>query len=89
VLVHAGLIPCQRIKQWTFYKRDEAGIARVKRDFPRRLVTTVMPVHIGIVACSAEGARSAIGPYAWKVRGFSVLTRIPRSRCTRTRSPST
>jgi ArsR family transcriptional regulator len=33
VLVHAGLIRARRIKQWTFYKRDEARIARVKRDF--------------------------------------------------------
>ena len=33
VLVHAGLIRAKRIKQWTFYKRDEAAIARVKRDF--------------------------------------------------------
>ena len=33
VLVHAGLIRAKRIKQWTFYKRDEARIARVKRDF--------------------------------------------------------
>src|SRR4026207_1459198 len=32
-LVQAGLIRAKRIKQWTFYKRDEAAIARVKRDF--------------------------------------------------------
>jgi DNA-binding transcriptional ArsR family regulator len=33
VLVQAGLIRSKRIKQWTFYKRDEARIAQVKRDF--------------------------------------------------------
>ena len=33
VLVHAGLIRSKRIKQWTFYKRDEARIAQVKKDF--------------------------------------------------------
>jgi DNA-binding transcriptional ArsR family regulator len=33
VLVHAGLIRSKRIKQWTFYKRDEARIAQVKSDF--------------------------------------------------------
>ena len=33
VLVQAGLIRAKRIKQWTFYKRDEARIAEVKRDF--------------------------------------------------------
>ena len=33
VLTHAGLIRAKRIKQWTFYKRDEKRIAEVKRDF--------------------------------------------------------
>jgi len=32
VLTHAGLVRGKRIKQWTFYKRDEAAIKRVKRD---------------------------------------------------------
>ena len=31
ILVHAGLIRPKRIKQWIFYKRDEAGIREVKR----------------------------------------------------------
>jgi DNA-binding transcriptional ArsR family regulator len=31
VLAHAGLIRGKRIKQWTFYKRDEAEIAKMKR----------------------------------------------------------
>lgn len=31
VLARAGLIRGKRIKQWTFYKRDEAAIAKVKR----------------------------------------------------------
>jgi ArsR family transcriptional regulator len=33
VLVHAGLIRAKRIRQWTFYKRDEKNIAAVKREF--------------------------------------------------------
>jgi DNA-binding transcriptional ArsR family regulator len=33
VLVQAGLIRAKRIKQWTFYKRDEARIAQVKKEF--------------------------------------------------------
>lgn len=31
VLTRAGLIRGKRIKQWTFYKRDERRIAQVKR----------------------------------------------------------
>jgi ArsR family transcriptional regulator len=33
ILVQAGLIRAKRIKQWTFYKRDETRIAQVKKDF--------------------------------------------------------
>src|SRR5260221_150450 len=33
ILVSAGLIRAKRIKQWTFYKRDEKRIAEVKREF--------------------------------------------------------
>jgi ArsR family transcriptional regulator len=33
VLVAAGLVVPKRIKQWTFYKRDEKRIAEVKREF--------------------------------------------------------
>ena len=33
VLTAAGLIRGNRIKQWTFYKRDEKRIAEVKRAF--------------------------------------------------------
>ena len=33
VLSRAGLIRAKRIKQWTFYKRDEKRIADVKREF--------------------------------------------------------
>jgi ArsR family transcriptional regulator len=33
ILTHAGLITGRRIKQWTFYKRDEKRIAEVKRAF--------------------------------------------------------
>ena len=31
VLVDAGLVHATRIKGWTFYKRDEKGIAHAKR----------------------------------------------------------
>jgi DNA-binding transcriptional ArsR family regulator len=33
ILVAAGLVEARRIKQWAFYRRDEAGIARVKKQF--------------------------------------------------------
>ena len=35
ILTAAGLIRGKRIKQWTFYKRDEKRIAQVKRAFGR------------------------------------------------------
>ncbi|HEX6746656.1 MAG TPA: metalloregulator ArsR/SmtB family transcription factor [Longimicrobium sp.] len=31
VLTSAGLVRAKRIKQWTFYKRDEARIAEIKQ----------------------------------------------------------
>ncbi|SOD02180.1 transcriptional regulator, ArsR family [bacterium JGI 053] len=31
VLSQAGLVRARRIKQWTFYQRDEARIAEIKR----------------------------------------------------------
>jgi ArsR family transcriptional regulator len=31
VLSHAGLVRAKRIKQWTFYQRDEARIRAVKK----------------------------------------------------------
>jgi ArsR family transcriptional regulator len=33
ILVHAGLVRAKRMKQWTFYQRDEKRIAQVKRAF--------------------------------------------------------
>jgi DNA-binding transcriptional ArsR family regulator len=33
ILAQAGLIRGKRIKQWTFYKRDEAAIAKIKKRF--------------------------------------------------------
>src|SRR5690349_7011404 len=30
ILSQAGLLSAKRVKQWTFYKRDEARIARLK-----------------------------------------------------------
>jgi DNA-binding transcriptional ArsR family regulator len=37
VLTQAGLLRPKRIKQWTFYKRDERRIAEVKREFQSAL----------------------------------------------------
>jgi DNA-binding transcriptional ArsR family regulator len=37
VLAHAGLVRAKRIKQWTFYKRDDARIAEIKRAFVKTL----------------------------------------------------
>jgi DNA-binding transcriptional ArsR family regulator len=31
LLAHAGLVRAKRIKQWTFYRRDEARIRQIKR----------------------------------------------------------
>ncbi len=31
ILLQAGLVKAKRIKQWTFYKRDETQIKRLKR----------------------------------------------------------
>lgn len=31
ILVHAGLLQPKRVKQWTFYRRDEATIRELKR----------------------------------------------------------
>ena len=33
ILIQAGVIRARRIKQWTFYKRDEKRIAQLKREF--------------------------------------------------------
>jgi len=33
ILTHAGLLRAKRIKQWTFYQRDEKRIADIKREF--------------------------------------------------------
>src|SRR5438034_10299665 len=33
ILAQAGLVRARRVKQWTFYKRDEKRIAEVKRAF--------------------------------------------------------
>jgi DNA-binding transcriptional ArsR family regulator len=37
ILLRAGLVEAKRIKQWTFYKRDEARIKRVKRTIVERV----------------------------------------------------
>jgi DNA-binding transcriptional ArsR family regulator len=33
ILTRSGLVRAKRVKQWTFYKRDEKQIAEVKRAF--------------------------------------------------------
>lgn len=37
VLAHAGLLRGKRIKQWTFYKRDEERIAQIKELISRSI----------------------------------------------------
>jgi DNA-binding transcriptional ArsR family regulator len=37
VLVQAGLIQPKRVKQWTFYKRDEAGIQAIRTMIQERV----------------------------------------------------
>jgi DNA-binding transcriptional ArsR family regulator len=37
ILLRAGLVRAKRIKQWTFYKRDEASIKKVKRMIVERV----------------------------------------------------
>ncbi len=32
ILSHAGLVRAKRIKQWTFYRRDERRIREIKRE---------------------------------------------------------
>jgi len=35
VLSHAGFVRPKRIKQWTFYKRDEARIREIKKEIAK------------------------------------------------------
>jgi ArsR family transcriptional regulator len=37
ILVRAGLVRGKRIKQWTFYRRDEKGIVRAKKQIAARI----------------------------------------------------
>jgi DNA-binding transcriptional ArsR family regulator len=37
VLVQAGLVRAKRIKQWSFYQRDEARISAIKSDLLAKL----------------------------------------------------
>ena len=37
ILLRAGLVRGKRIKQWTFYQRDEAQIKRIKRTLLSRV----------------------------------------------------
>src|SRR5579864_2159490 len=37
ILVQAGLVTSKRIKQWTFYKRDEKRLAEVKAAIEKRV----------------------------------------------------
>jgi DNA-binding transcriptional ArsR family regulator len=35
VLSHAGFVRSKRIKQWTFYKRDETSIREIKKEIAK------------------------------------------------------
>ena len=37
ILLRAGLVQAKRIKQWTFYKRDEASIKKMKQMIVERV----------------------------------------------------
>jgi len=37
ILVRAGLLRGKRLKQWTFYQRDERGIKKIKRKLLSRI----------------------------------------------------
>lgn len=37
ILAHAGLVRGKRIRQWTFYRRDESSIRRIKRLISARI----------------------------------------------------
>lgn len=37
ILVRAGLVRAKRLKQWTFYRRDEAEIEKIKRKLLARV----------------------------------------------------
>ena len=37
ILTEVGILKGKRIKQWTFYRRDEARIRRIKNEFGRVL----------------------------------------------------
>ncbi len=37
ILAQAGLVRAKRVKQWTFYKRDETAIRAVKREIQTRI----------------------------------------------------
>jgi DNA-binding transcriptional ArsR family regulator len=37
ILSQAGLLTSKRVKQWTFYKRDEARISKIKRAIIARI----------------------------------------------------
>jgi ArsR family transcriptional regulator len=37
ILVRAGLLQAKRLKQWTFYQRDETQIKRIKRTLLSRV----------------------------------------------------
>lgn len=37
ILISTGLVSARRIKQWTFYRRDEANIAKAKKLFAELL----------------------------------------------------
>lgn len=37
ILTQAGLLRAKRIKQWTFYRRDEASIVKIKQEIQSRI----------------------------------------------------
>ena len=45
ILLQAGLIRSKRIKQWTFYKRDEAHIKAIKQAIQQKVAFSAFASH--------------------------------------------
>ena len=73
----------------TFYSLAELRRGRGLTRYRQSRVNSYMTQHIGIVACSAEGAALCYRTICVEGAHFSARTTIPKCPCTRTRSPNT
>jgi DNA-binding transcriptional ArsR family regulator len=72
VLAQAGLLDSKRIKQWTFYKRNEGRIAELKRAIVARISDWTEPV--GWARARLRRARQF--PEWWARLRFAHLTKL-------------